>query len=92
MFSNINNDHIKGALVGVGVCAAGYYVYKKRQTQIDDFLKKQGINVASKSNKDYSQMSLEELMETKELLEDLIAEKEITTCSSEGCCETVEAE
>ena len=31
MFSNINNDHIKGALVGVGVCAAGYYVYKKRQ-------------------------------------------------------------
>lgn len=29
MFSNINNDHIKGALVGVGVCAAGYYVYKK---------------------------------------------------------------
>ncbi len=65
---------------------------KKRQTQIDDFLKKQGINVASKSNKDYSQMSLEEIMETKELLEDLIAEKEITTCSSEVCCETVEVE
>ncbi|AVP65937.1 hypothetical protein C3B64_17475 [Clostridium botulinum] len=74
------------------VCAAEYYVYKKRQTQIDDFLKKQGINVASKSNKDYSQMSLEEIMETKELLEDLIAEKEITTCSSEVCCETVEVE
>ncbi|AKJ89344.1 Tat pathway signal protein [Clostridium sporogenes] len=74
------------------VYAAQYYVYKKRQTQIDDFLKKQGINVASKSNKDYSQMSLEEIMETKELLEDLIAEKEITTCSSEVCCETVEVE
>lgn len=37
-------------------------------------------------------MFLEKLMETKELLEDLIAEKEITSCSSEGCCETVEAE
>ena len=37
-------------------------------------------------------MSLEEIMETKELLEDLIAEKEIKTCSSEVCCETVEVE
>jgi len=37
-------------------------------------------------------MSLEEIMETKELLEDLIAEKEITTCSSEVCCEIVEVE
>ncbi|MDT3427046.1 hypothetical protein J2Z22_002580 [Paenibacillus forsythiae] len=31
MFAAINNDHIKGALVGVGVCAVGYYIYKKNQ-------------------------------------------------------------
>lgn len=92
MFSKINNDHIKGALVGVGVCAVGYYVYKKKQTQIDDFLKKQGINVATANNKEYSQMSLEELIETKELLEDLIAEKEITTCCNEECSEEIQAE
>lgn len=32
MFLNgkINRDHITGALVGVGVCAVGYYIYKKK--------------------------------------------------------------
>lgn len=25
----INKDHLKGAAVGVGVCAVGYYIYKK---------------------------------------------------------------
>ena len=41
----INKDHLKGAAVGVGVCAVGYYIYKKNQTKVDGFLKKQGINV-----------------------------------------------
>ena len=40
----INKDHLKGAAVGVGVCAVGYYIYKKNQTKVDGFLKKQGIN------------------------------------------------
>lgn len=73
----INKDHITGALIGVGVCAVGYYVYKKNQSQVDEFLRKQGIQVPGVSGKDYSSMSLEELVETKELLEDFIAEKEM---------------
>ena len=35
----INKDHLKGAAVGVGVCAVGYYIYKKNQTKVDGFLK-----------------------------------------------------
>ncbi|WP_300260851.1 hypothetical protein [Clostridium sp.] len=77
MIQGINKDHITGALVGVGICAAGYYVYKKNQAKVDDFLRKQGINVSNDLGKDYSSMSLEELMETKETLEDLIAEREL---------------
>lgn len=73
----INKDHVKGALVGVGICAAGYYLYKKNQNQVDNFLREQGINVPTANHKDYKHMSIEELMETKELIEDLIAEKEI---------------
>jgi hypothetical protein len=73
----INKDHVKGALVGVGICAAGYYLYKKNQNQVDSFLRDQGINVPTSNHKDYKNMSIEELMETKELIEDLIAEKEI---------------
>lgn len=77
MFETINRDHLKGALIGVGVCAVGYYAYKKNQSQVDSFLKKQGINVGYNNSKDYRNMSLEELMETKELIEDIIAEKEL---------------
>lgn len=79
---NMNRDHVKGILIGVGVCAAGYYVYKKNQSQVDSFLKKQGINVANNSSKNYHNMSLEELMETKELIEDIIAEKEMDEANS----------
>lgn len=84
MFLNgkINRDHITGALVGVGVCAVGYYIYKKNQTKVDGFLKKQGINVQTVNHKDYANMSLEELMESKELIEDLIAEKEVNVEST----------
>lgn len=73
----INKDHITGALVGVGVCAVGYYIYKKNQSKVDDFLRQQGINVSTQSA-DFNAMSLPELMETKEVIEDLIAEKQLT--------------
>lgn len=82
MIQGINKDHITGALVGVGICAAGYYVYKKNQAKVDDFLRKQGINLSNDLGKDYSSMSLEELMESKEILEDLIAERELAITSS----------
>ncbi len=77
----INRDHITGALVGVGICAVGYYVYKKNQNKVDDFLRQQGINVPSQST-NFSTMSLPELMETKETLEDLIAEKQLEVQSN----------
>lgn len=80
--NGINRDHITGALVGVGVCAVGYYVYKKNQSKVDDFLRKQGINVSNDSAKDYSSMNLEELMENKEMIEDFIAEKELALNTS----------
>ncbi|BAH06091.1 hypothetical protein [Clostridium kluyveri] len=75
MLQSINSDHIKGALVGVGVCAVGYYVYRRNQRQVDSFLKEKGIDVCRNTSKDYRTMSLEELMETKELIEDIIAER-----------------
>ena len=81
MFSKINNDHVMGAMVGIGVCAAGYYLYQKNEDQVNTFLKKQGINVPSLPSKSYHSMSIEELMETKELIEDLIAEKEVKMSS-----------
>lgn len=88
ILSAINKDHIKGVAVGVGVCAVGYYVYKKNQDKVDGFLKKQGINVQTVNHKDYANMSIEELMESKELIEDLIAEKELDV---EATMEEVEA-
>ena len=85
----INKDHLKGAAVGVGVCAVGYYIYKKNQNKVDDFLRQQGINVPSQSA-NFSNMSLPELMETKETLEDLIAERQL---ESQGTStEVVEAQ
>lgn len=91
MFLNgkINRDHITGALVGVGVCAVGYYIYKKNQNKVDDFLRQQGINVPSQSA-NFSNMSLPELMETKETLEDLIAERQLE--SQETSTEVVDAQ
>ena len=77
MFSKINSDHVMGAVVGVGICAAGYYLYTKNEDQVNEFLKKQGISLPAATSKNYNTMSIEELMETKELLEDLIAEKEV---------------
>lgn len=76
MFTRVSSDHLMGVAVGVGACAVGYYIYKKNEDQVDTFLKKQGINLPASTNKNYNAMTIEELMETKELIEDLIAEKE----------------
>lgn len=78
----ITKDHLTGVAVGVGACAIGYYVYKKNQDQVDMFLRKQGIDIPSSSNKDCAYMSLEELVSQKEHLEDLIAEKELLNSNS----------
>jgi len=49
------------------------------QNKVDNFLRKQGINIKTSSEATYDNMNLEELMATKEHLEDLIAEKELST-------------
>ena len=81
-FGIINNEHLLGAAFGVGTVAAGYYLYKKNQNKVDSFLRKQGINIKTSSEAAYENMNLEELMTTKEHLEDLIAEKELSTNSA----------
>lgn len=77
MIGKVNNDHIKGAAVALGTCTVAYYLYKRNECKVDEFLRKQGIRVPASSSRDYSSMTIEELMETKETIEDIIAEKEL---------------
>lgn len=73
---NITSQHIKGFIAGIGVSALGFYVYKKNQRKIDDFLRRQGIHIPSQDTRDLNSMTLQELVTEKERLEDLIAERE----------------
>ncbi len=75
---NITSQHVSGFVFGVGAAAVAYYVYKNNQTQIDDFLRRQGIQMPENNIKNYGNMSLEELVSEKEHLEDIIAEREIS--------------
>ena len=74
---NITSQHVSGFVVGVGVAGLGFYLYKKNQPQVDEFLRRQGIQLPVHSMKDYAAMSLEELVVEKEKLEDMIAEREV---------------
>ena len=78
-FGSVKKEHLVGAAIGVGTVAVGYYLYKKNQGKVDRFLRKQGINIKTSSQTAYDNMNLEELVATKEHLEDLIAEKEMST-------------
>ncbi len=73
----INSDHITGFVVGAGAAALGYYMYKKNQNKVDDFLRQYGIDIKGDSGKDLAHLSMEELVTEKENLEDLIAEREM---------------
>ncbi|MBS1261118.1 MAG: hypothetical protein MAG453_00439 [Calditrichaeota bacterium] len=74
---NINNDHFTGFLFGVGAAAAAYYFYRKNQPDVDEFLRRQGIELpVLQQERDLSSYSLDELIREKERLEDLIAERE----------------
>lgn len=66
----------KGILIGVGVSAVGFYAYKKNEDRVDGFLRRHGMDI-KQHGADYETMSVEELMRTKETIEDLIAEKEM---------------
>lgn len=72
---NLTRDHFIGFVAGLGVSALGFYMYKKNQSQVDEFLRSQGIQIPG-SQHTPSAMTLEELVRDKERLEDLIAERE----------------
>lgn len=83
---NVTKAHMIGVAVGVGATVAGYYLYKKNKTKIDAFLKSQGINIKSSCDAvDYENMSVEALTETKEHIEDILAEKELNGTACEAC-------
>lgn len=73
----ISSQHITGFALGVGVSAVGVYLYRKNQAKVDEFLRNQGISVPSSGEKDYTHMSLKDLVLEKEHIEDKIAEREM---------------
>ncbi len=75
----ISSDHVTGFVVGIGVASLGFYLYKKNEAQIDEWLRGQSINLpfTGFQAKDSSGKPLEELLREKERLEDLIAEREL---------------
>jgi hypothetical protein len=79
----ISSQHVTGFVIGLGAAAAGFYFYKKNQKRVDEWLRKQGIELPVASGGDYHAMSLEELVREKETVEDLIAEREYATSEDE---------
>ena len=71
-----NNPLVKGILIGVGASALAFCAYKHNEDKVDDFLRRHGVKVKSPAA-GFETMSVEDLMRTKETLEDLIAEKEM---------------
>jgi len=74
--TGMTSQHLNGFAVGIGTAAVAFYLYKKNQPAVDEWLRKQGINVPNAGVQDHSTLSLEELVGEKERLEDLIAERE----------------
>jgi hypothetical protein len=72
----INSQHVTGFAVGIGASALGFYLYKKNQSKVDQFLRDRGIQVSSLMQNDPRTMSVKDLIRAKEELEDIIAEKE----------------
>ncbi len=74
---NTQGNLTTGILIGVGLSVAAYYFYMNNKEKVDEFLKNQGIHIpVPAGTKDYSSMTIEELVGTKEHIEDLIAEME----------------
>ena len=79
----ITKNHLVGAAVGIGVAAVAFYLYKKNQAKVDEFLRKQGINIKTSSCSNLENLDIEGLTEMKEHIEDLIAEKSATESAEE---------
>ena len=71
----ITKNHLVGAAVGIGVATVAFYLYKKNQAKVDEFLRKQGINIKTSSCASLENLDIAGLTEMKEHIEDLIAEK-----------------
>lgn len=76
--SGITRNHLVGFAIGIGAAAVTFYLYKKNQNKVDEFLRKQGINIRPSSCSNFDGMDIETLTEVKEHIEDLIAEKSAT--------------
>ncbi|MDD6872135.1 MAG: hypothetical protein PUD68_04760 [Clostridiales bacterium] len=76
MFNLNANPLVKGILIGVGVSAVGFYAYKCNAEKVDAFMRRHGVKVKTPTA-GFETMSVEDLMRTKESIEDLIAEKEL---------------
>lgn len=87
----ITKQHVVGVAVGIGVTVAGYYLYKKNKSKVDEFLKSQGINIKTCDSTNYEEMSVEALTEVKEHIEDILAEKELNNDTFEQCNVVCEA-
>ncbi len=72
----ISSQHVSGFVMGLGVSALSFYLYKKNQVKVDQFLNDHGVQVSSVMSRDPESMSLKELVKAKEDLEDMIAERE----------------
>ena len=81
---NVTSQHVTGFFVGVGAAAVGYYLYKNNQAKVDDFLRRQGIQIPERTMRDPASLTLEELVSEKERLEDLIAEREMAKKDSKA--------
>ena len=84
-----NNPLVKGILIGVGASLVGFCDYKHNEDKVDAFLRRHGVKMKSPAA-GFETMSVEDLMRTKETIEDLIAEKEMQDRSV--TVETVPAE
>lgn len=71
-----NNPLVKGILIGVGASLVGFCAYKHNEDKVDAFLRRHGVKMKSPAT-GFETMSVEDLMRTKETIEDLIAEKEM---------------
>lgn len=87
-----NNPMVKGILIGVGASVLGFCAYKHNEEKVDDFLRRHGVKVKSPVA-GFETMSVEDLMRTKETIEDLIAEKELQeqSVTVEGAAVAAEA-
>jgi translation initiation factor 2B subunit (eIF-2B alpha/beta/delta family) len=79
----ITSQHVTGFVAGLGFSALTFYIYKKNQPKVDQFLSEHGIQMSSLVERDPQSMSLKELIKAKEGLEDMIAEREYEAKQSE---------